>query len=273
MIVSKFLKSFSPLILLTVSLLGGCKKETVVKNYESSSCSGSESLKLTKNVASLASSYLIFNTASTRPDFAEVALQGNHALGKTKLNSQTFSQEVTSRLTQDSSNFAIKVFSLLELAESTEESQILKFSKPCQMNEALLENEALRSEPRGVFYLLAGKSNFIVLTENGYDYLPNPTMPVRFKLLNPNTGKVEDATFRVHSITGGNLFYSPPPLYKQVLNMVKKEEGNNEWSINKRSKLINGRNYDYFTLNKETFGEVITGEILNIEFLPLEIGQ
>jgi hypothetical protein len=283
-----FRVSFLALLSLLVVLLGGCHREPVVKNYESANCPGGEEVRLSRNVPSLATSYILFNIARTKPDFAQVKLEGNYALGSTKLHSQTFPPEVTIRLngsansnqpnTTDSTPFfMMKVFSLVELPESVKESQILKFSEPCQVETALLADEFLRIEPSTVLYLIAGKSSFILMQDKDENYKPNPIMPVKFKLLNPKTSKVEEATFRLHSITGGDFLTRPVSLlespFKYALNLVKKEETTSGWSIKKHTKLINGQTYDYFTVVKDNFGEEFVGEIQSIEFLPLEIEQ
>lgn len=285
-----------PLFLLTLSLLTACSpskaKEAEVKNYTSASCptgtDGRSNLKLTRNVLSLSSMYYVFNTVSSyvaRPEFAEISLRGKYAIGKTEVLSESFKPEVVDRLRYDNlPSFNIRVASVLEMPQRVTEDQILKLSHPCQVNSALLDNEKLRDEPRGAFYILSSKRSFIVLRDGSYT--PESDTQVRFKLFNPGTEQIEEATFALSEVvgssdtnaggnngTGGDTARPPSTLLDQVQQQLQSWGGNSDtakgnkeqqWSIQQQIKIP----YTYFTVTKESEGkEPIVGEIISIEFV------
>lgn len=272
--------------LLTVQLLAGCgagnAKETEVKNYTSISCPSDPNAKLTKNIVSLASGYYIFNKTRIKPDFAEVNLKEKYATGRTEILSDVLARTVTDRLGYDGlSSYNVKLISLLELPERVVENQTLKLSQSCQINNALLDNEKLRGEPSGAFYILASKKSFIVLRDGSYT--PNPATALKFKLLNPRTNQVEEAVFSLGEIVGdsssGDSVSAPSTFLDQVQERIqnwgKGDEAKAEskkWSIKQHIKIPYNQSYPYYTAVKESVGggEPVVGEIQSIEFVQGE---
>jgi hypothetical protein len=264
----------TPLLLLTLQLLTACgKQEIEVKNYASTTCASEQKVKLAKSVLSLASGYFIFNEARFVPDFAEVKVAGKYATGKTELLSDAFSSKIAQQLGLNGSPaYNIKVASALEMPEKIEKKQLLKFSAPCQAKNALLDNEQLRDEPgEGAIYLLASKKSFIFLHEGSY--MPEPTTPVKFKILNTRTNLMEKVTIYLNQIIAGESVRKPSNFVEQIQNKIlnwdKENEiaNNGKWSIHRNQTTSEG-NSRYFTLTKESDGgEPITGEIQSVEFV------
>ncbi|NMG11120.1 hypothetical protein [Brasilonema sp. UFV-L1] len=251
---------FFVLSLLTMHLLAACgTPKPEVKDYTSTSCLNRQDNKLTKNVVTLASIYYLLDKVRLVPDYVQVKLSGKYATGQTEVLSDNFIGGIVSGLRYDGlSSYNVKMISLVEMPESIDKNQILKFSHPCQVTTALLDNETLRVEPsQEPFYLLASKKMFVIVNDGFYG--PKPITPVKFKLRNPDTNQVEETTFSLHDIVNGN-FIKAPAIY-----WGKREE--NQWRLNKHTQTINDEKYVYFTLTKESGGAPIVGEIQSIEFV------
>jgi hypothetical protein len=269
-------------LLLTMHLLTGCgTKEVEVKNYTSILCTNEQN-RLSRNVVSLASGYFMFNESRVVPDFAEVKLNGKYATGKSELSSEAFTPNISERLRFDGLNsYNVIIASLLEMPEKINQNQVLKFSAPCQAKHALLDNEQLRNQPKeGTLYLLASKKSFLVL--HGGSYVPEPSTPLKFKVLNPRTNLMEKVTIYLYQVVSSGDFVSAPSTFveqiqnkiQNMLNWGRAEEiaNNRKWSINRHTQAVDGQNYTYFSLTREsdTGGEPIRGEIQSVEFAPEE---
>jgi hypothetical protein len=251
-------------------VLVACTKEetTKISNYTYDNCHNDSSLKLSRNVVSLATMYHLFNTPLSQGNFAEVNLHNKYATGKNQIISNAFKPHITDRLGYDGlETYNIKVFSLVEMPENTKNKQILKFSQPCQVNNALLENESLRYEPRDAFYLLAGRTNFLMVLDNAD--VPKPNIPVKFKLFNPESSEIEEATFLMYEITGGDIQVDAPSSWESFLSRLKGETGERKWSLEKHTKNIDGKDYRYFTITRRSAtASLVVGEIQDVEFEP-----
>jgi hypothetical protein len=256
--------------LVTVQLLGGCNSkgsETEVKDYSASDCTASASGNLQKNVASLVSGFFIFNDGATQPTSASIKLGGQSATGKTEVATVAFSFPMRERLEPVSKTSSeIKIASWLSLP-TTQKSQTFQFSQPCQINNALSENEVLRIEPtQGTLYVLYSYDGFILLVDGA----PRPPqhLIIKMQLLNPQNGKREEATFNLNQVATENHLI-PDRLEKSWQLEDTKEA---KWRIVKNMHPTRqGESKNFYNLVKEENGNIVRVKIEAIEFVPEEI--
>lgn len=252
--------------------------QEAVKNYTAISCAPLSGSSLERNVATLASTYFMFRGIALPPHDVELHLNSFYATGTSQIDNQIFDIPTRERLGFNDINEAgfVKIASVLKMPtmDTQEKKQTLQFSDSCQINSAVAENVELSREPQGVFYLLASRKSFIVIGEGTYK--PEPSLPVKFKLLNPRTQETEEATIALQQIIGGDYYSAPMSLTEQLTNKVqnlfkKEDTGNNsQWSINKQIKVPYSPDHPYFTVTKQSEGETIVGEILSVQFAPEE---
>jgi hypothetical protein len=256
--------------LLSLHILTACSAtEVKVKNYSSTSCPSNDSnMKPDKNVASLASGYYVIYATYHQANFSQVNLNGRYATGQSEVSSKSFNSKIQARLTYDqSTDFPVKMVSLVEMPQPSDTSQALYFSAACQLSNAYSDNSQLQKEPVGAFYLLASQYNFITLGEDAYT--SDPLTKVKFTLLNASTNKTETAVFYLGEILDKPFTPPAPSLVEQIQNFINKNDYP-QWKLQKRVRGPLNESYYYFSITKDIDVEPMVGQILNIEFVPPE---
>jgi hypothetical protein len=255
---------------LTAVLLTACGSKEEVKDYTSTACPSSESAALPKNVASLASGYYMFNDAAKQPSSAQIKMNGQYATGKTATTFDAFSFPMRERLEATGENPSeIKIATVVQMPITTEKNQSFKFSHPCQINNALSENEneGLRIEPtQGTLYVLSGSEAFILLLDGSLQ--PPEHLMVKIQLLNPQNGKIEEVIFNLNEVV--MVMNNPLPTKLDRSWQISDSNPNDtvgKWRLVRNMHLTRSyQTYYFYAVVKEEKGKIIRPKIQNIEF-------